>query len=132
MTSWAEEWDEVRPRRPRDPDAEARRREEEREANRENRAAEFRRERDEHYWSRPVEVGFRRYTPRSPLRPQGVIPIEKAIASVPRADPRDGLLVCGPCRGGRHGDCSGVFRLGDEDVLCECSDSAHWIRGGGR
>lgn len=135
--SWGEEWgDDPKRRRPRDPDAEFRKKEEERENNQQNRDQERSQAKSDHYWSRTRNVGQDRYQALMPSRPIGVAPIEEAATAARRQlGPAPlGLLVCGPCRSAHHENCLRSFHLNDggEEVLCECSADAHWIHGGGR
>ncbi len=134
--SWGEEWgDEPRKRRHNDPDEEARRRQEQFEANKENRSEQRQREKNDHYWARPRTIGKDRYQALMPPRPPGVQPIEHA-ASVARRQlgPEPPTLICGPCRSDHHENCLRVFHLNDggEEVMCECSADPHWLHSGGR
>ena len=137
--SWGEEWgDERRRRRPRDPDAEFRKKEEERAVRAEPGGRDSDRERhaDEHYWARPREVGQDRYRALAPSRPPGVRAIEDAaVAARRRLGPAPpGILMCGPCRSDHHGNCLRAFHMDDggEEILCECSADAHWFLQGVR
>lgn len=131
--SWGEEWgDEPKRRRPRDPAAEFRKKEEERENNQLNRDQERSQSRSEHYWSRPRDVGQDRYVALLPSRPTGVKSIEEAAIAARRrlSPPLVGLLICGPCRSDHHQNCLHNFHLneGGYEVICECANDAHWRR----
>lgn len=121
--SWGEEWGDEKKRHRPDSSSQP--------TNEEQRRWERQQAKNESYWSQPREIGEARYRPRGPRLAPGQQDIEHSVS---KAMSKVGvqatvLWLCGPCKAGRHADCPGTVQVGVEDVICECSDDAHWIQG---